>query len=214
MQFQNWIKQIKELSKIPQSLIIQLNPTLNSQELIKLFFEHLIQLNSELSDDQKTNLIHQFSLGQYPDYLFIQKTDHNYYTKKDLTLLFDQLQYTVLYNHSPRLIVIDRVENLDHQTGNSLLKLIEEPPKNTYFILLTNNHERILTTIFSRCYFFSFMIKPKSVKKVTKNFNHALFFNGYGHSEIQQMLDNPKIHDLFNSVCDFYDQQNKKGFAS
>ena len=35
--------------------------------------------------------------------------------------------------------------------GNRLLKLIEEPPENTYFILVAQNTELILNTILSRC---------------------------------------------------------------
>ena len=35
--------------------------------------------------------------------------------------------------------------------GNRLLKLIEEPPDDTYFILVTNQREQILPTIRSRC---------------------------------------------------------------
>ena len=35
--------------------------------------------------------------------------------------------------------------------GNRLLKLIEEPPDNTVFILVTENMDRILNTILSRC---------------------------------------------------------------
>ncbi len=35
--------------------------------------------------------------------------------------------------------------------GNRLLKLIEEPPLHTYFILLAENPERVLPTILSRC---------------------------------------------------------------
>ena len=35
--------------------------------------------------------------------------------------------------------------------GNKLLKLIEEPPPNTLFILVAENEEEILPTILSRC---------------------------------------------------------------
>ena len=35
--------------------------------------------------------------------------------------------------------------------GNRLLKLIEEPPENTLFILVAENQEKILNTILSRC---------------------------------------------------------------
>ncbi|MCX6331160.1 MAG: hypothetical protein NTZ82_00825 [Bacteroidetes bacterium] len=37
--------------------------------------------------------------------------------------------------------------------GNKLLKLIEEPPDNTIFILVANSEENILPTILSRCQF-------------------------------------------------------------
>jgi DNA polymerase-3 subunit delta' len=37
------------------------------------------------------------------------------------------------------------------KSGNKLLKLIEEPPANTLFILVTENEEQILPTILSRC---------------------------------------------------------------
>lgn len=36
------------------------------------------------------------------------------------------------------------------RSGNALLKLIEEPPENTLFLLVTQNQEKILTTIVSR----------------------------------------------------------------
>jgi DNA polymerase-3 subunit delta' len=40
-------------------------------------------------------------------------------------------------------------EYLD-KSGNALLKLIEEPPANTLFILVAQNQDQILTTILSR----------------------------------------------------------------
>ena len=36
------------------------------------------------------------------------------------------------------------------ETSNKLLKIIEEPPKKTLFLLVSNNHERIISTIKSR----------------------------------------------------------------
>lgn len=40
--------------------------------------------------------------------------------------------------------------------GNKLLKLIEEPPPNSYLILITENVDRVLNTILSRCQAFRF----------------------------------------------------------
>lgn len=49
-----------------------------------------------------------------------------------------------------RFVIIDQVEKLNPQGANSLLKLLEEPPSDAYFILITSNRARILSTIQSR----------------------------------------------------------------
>ena len=49
-----------------------------------------------------------------------------------------------------------------NESGNSLLKILEEPPKNTFFILVTNNKEKLLDTIVSRCCDFYFHKLDKS----------------------------------------------------
>lgn len=49
-----------------------------------------------------------------------------------------------------KILVIWMPEYLGKE-GNKLLKLIEEPPPNTLFILVAENEEQILATILSRC---------------------------------------------------------------
>nr|WP_199074994.1 hypothetical protein [Pedobacter sp. ASV19] len=48
-----------------------------------------------------------------------------------------------------KVLIMWLPEFLDKE-GNSLLKIIEEPPKNTLFILVANNQEQILSTLLSR----------------------------------------------------------------
>ncbi len=49
-----------------------------------------------------------------------------------------------------RVVVIDEAELLNTEAANALLKLLEEPPKNTIFFLLTTNDGLLLPTIQSR----------------------------------------------------------------
>ncbi|MBM3415075.1 MAG: hypothetical protein FJY20_01245 [Bacteroidetes bacterium] len=49
-----------------------------------------------------------------------------------------------------KVLVMWLPEELDKE-GNKLLKIIEEPPPNTLFILVTENEELVLPTIVSRC---------------------------------------------------------------
>ena len=55
------------------------------------------------------------------------------------------------FNNIPRFILIDNIELLNKNSTNALLKIIEEPNNNIYFILIHNNSKNILPTLKSRC---------------------------------------------------------------
>ena len=59
-------------------------------------------------------------------------------------------------NNSYKVCIVDTTEDLNISASNSLLKMLEEPPKNTLFILVSNNKQSILPTILSRCQKISF----------------------------------------------------------
>ncbi len=50
-----------------------------------------------------------------------------------------------------RAIVIDSVDDLEASAANALLKMLEEPPANTLFFLISHAPGRLLPTIRSRC---------------------------------------------------------------
>jgi DNA polymerase III subunit delta' len=50
-----------------------------------------------------------------------------------------------------RAIIIDSADDLERNGANALLKSLEEPPKDTYFLLVSHASERLLPTIRSRC---------------------------------------------------------------
>ena len=49
-----------------------------------------------------------------------------------------------------KLVIIDGAERMRHEAANSLLKVLEEPAPNTYFILVSESPRRILATLRSR----------------------------------------------------------------
>ncbi len=50
-----------------------------------------------------------------------------------------------------RVVVIDAIDDLERGGANALLKNLEEPPKDTIFLLVSHTPERLLPTIRSRC---------------------------------------------------------------
>ena len=50
------------------------------------------------------------------------------------------------FNNNERIILIDNVENLNLNSVNALLKIVEEPNENTLFILIFDSNKNILNT--------------------------------------------------------------------
>lgn len=52
---------------------------------------------------------------------------------------------------SHRAVIIDPADHLERNAANALLKVLEEPPQGTFFLLVTHRPGRLLPTIRSRC---------------------------------------------------------------
>lgn len=58
--------------------------------------------------------------------------------------------------HDKKVYIINQCEKMNEFAANSLLKLLEEPEKNIYAILISTNVLNVLKTIYSRCQILSF----------------------------------------------------------
>ncbi len=74
-----------------------------------------------------------------------------------------------------KILIMWMPEELDKE-GNKLLKIIEEPPPNTLFILVTENEELVLPTIVSRCQLIQIpVLETKEIEEalITRNKTEA-----------------------------------------
>jgi len=55
-----------------------------------------------------------------------------------------------------KIYIIDEVHMLSNSAANALLKTLEEPPKNTIFILATTDPQKVISTVQSRCQRYDF----------------------------------------------------------
>lgn len=60
------------------------------------------------------------------------------------------------YEGGYKIMLIWMAEKMNTSCANKLLKLLEEPPEKTIFILITEDEEQLLTTIKSRCQLLKF----------------------------------------------------------
>jgi DNA polymerase-3 subunit delta' len=74
----------------------------------------------------------------------------------DVAQIREMITYTNMstFNNLARFILIDNIEHLNKNSVNALLKIIEEPNDNVFFILINNNEKNILPTLKSRCLIF------------------------------------------------------------
>ncbi|MFD0863167.1 ATP-binding protein [Sungkyunkwania multivorans] len=73
-----------------------------------------------------------------------------------------------------KVMIIWMAERLNSAASNKLLKLLEEPPKDTVFILIAIDEEQLISTIRSRCQVLHFARLPEAVIKealIARNVN-------------------------------------------
>jgi DNA polymerase-3 subunit delta' len=85
-----------------------------------------------------------------PDIIFIQAEENKNIKIEDIRFLKSTLANTSLSNN-PRFTIIDEVEFLNTNSVNALLKILEEPSNNNFFILINNHQADLIETISSRC---------------------------------------------------------------
>jgi len=104
--------------------------------------------NNKLNDI--SSFYNQFLNNMFPNIINLSGSDYKNIKIEDIRILKKKIFQTVISNQ-PRFIVFDDVELFNNNSLNALLKIIEEPSKNNYFILINNNSKPLLDTIKSRC---------------------------------------------------------------
>lgn len=157
------IKQRQALAKLvfekslPSALLLTGIPGVGKSLVAREIASNLacLNLNSQESLDsifvkscQNCPNCKTFNVGNFPDfYCFDCSGDFDTDNLKDL---LSKLQLKA-FSGQNRIIILQNCESLSIQASNALLKSLEEPRPNTYFILTTNNSSQVIPTIISRC---------------------------------------------------------------
>jgi len=95
--------------------------------------------------------------GSHPDFRLLERIENKSGTGLARNISVDQVRelgelFSVTPALSPwRAVVIDTVDELEASGANALLKMLEEPPANCLFLLVSHVPGRLLPTIRSRC---------------------------------------------------------------
>ena len=104
--------------------------------------------------------------GSHPDFRLLERVDSPTTGKLQRNITVQQVRdlnslFAVTPSLSPwRVVVIDSADDLEPSGANALLKMLEEPPPNTVFFLVSHAPGRLLPTIRSRCRRLDFAAVP------------------------------------------------------
>lgn len=93
----------------------------------------------------------QFASGNHPDMIYVQPSKKNGYGVDDIREMILRELAVRPYQSQYKIYIIKAAETMTIPAQNVLLKTIEEPPAYAVFFLLTENKDRLLETILSRC---------------------------------------------------------------
>lgn len=148
----------------------------------------------------------QLKTGIHPDIFKVQREeDKSGKLKKNIAieqvrLLKNNLAASAFLK-SYKFAIIFEAERLNEAASNGLLKTLEEPTGNTVLILITNQIEKILPTIRSRCQIIQFL--PVDKKKII---DHLADLSG--KTKLSQTLAN-LCHGRPGVAIDFLNNQEK-----
>jgi DNA polymerase-3 subunit delta' len=109
----------------------------------------------ETSDDHP--MVKLVEAGSHPDMRRLERLMNEKTGNLARNISVDQVRgLAELFDLSPamsdwRLVIIDTVDELEPGGANALLKMLEEPPPNSIFLLVSHAPGRLLPTIRSRC---------------------------------------------------------------
>lgn len=110
---------------------------------------------------------HLLAAGSHPDFRLLERLEKTTGLARNIGI--DQVRglaplLGVTPSLSPwRVIVIDSADDLESSAANALLKMLEEPPANSIFLLVAHSVGRLLPTIRSRCRRLDFEPLPDDV---------------------------------------------------
>ena len=107
------------------------------------------------------------------------------------------------FNNDDRFIIVDNIENLNINSTNALLKILEEPPPQTFFILI-NNDRFIMPTLKSRCINYKIFLNHDNVINITNKLLGDDIFNRINQDLLNYYSTPGKIYRLIT----FFESNN------
>ncbi|MCS7170838.1 MAG: DNA polymerase III subunit, partial [Aquificaceae bacterium] len=148
-------------------------------------------------EDKRGKSVYLYMRGDHPDFVYL--------APERSEIKIDQIRgvrdfiYLSPALSKRKVVLIEPADSMNPYAQNALLKILEEPPQDTHFLLVSNNLQRILPTVRSR----SFVIEvppltKEELKTLTKIEDPALLELAEGSVKMAKRLKEDR--ELINTA--------------
>ena len=135
--------------------------------LLFFIFDENNYNKSKLILSDTSNFYKKFKNGIFPNILDVKGSDFKSLKVDDIRNLKSIILQSSMIDKD-RFIILDDIELFNKNSLNALLKIIEEPSKRNYFILINNKTKPMLNTIKSRSLEIKIILKESERIKIIK----------------------------------------------
>ena len=190
----NELKYLFDNNKLPNKILLSGQKGSGKFTLSLHLINYILSKNEDYSYDVQNLQINDKNRSFK---LVKNNTSPNFYLidikKEKKNIEVDQIRELISFcnkssfNNKPRFVLIDNHELMNLNSNNALLKTLEEPNDNIFFIII-NNSSKILQTIKSRCLFFKITLSQQESIKI---------FNKIIDKDINSLINNDLISHYF-----------------
>ena len=171
----NFLSSLHTKKKLPKVLMLSGLKGCGKSTLINHFlfsiFDSANYNRKKFSISDSSKLLKQLKDDIFQNIIYLKGSDFKSIKVEDIRNLKSKILQSSIINKE-RYIVLDDVELFNPNSLNALLKIIEEPSKKNYFILINNKTKPLIDTIKSRCIEMKiFLDESKRIEIITKLVN-------------------------------------------
>ena len=156
-----------------------------------LMFSKMVMTKDVQNDAEKDKIERLINNFQHPDIEIINKNNENIKIDEVREIIYSSIESS--FNSPKKIFILCGIENLRKESSNALLKILEEPPQNVYFILLSRTLN-IISTIKSRTIKFHLSGMNNDELGVSKEIYY--FFDGNENDILEFKRQNLSLDDI------------------